>query len=101
MRIERRVNFVSAALLVLGVTSAIGCAGYSNSVRPPADFGVSVTTAKNLQVADLSAPHDYEPIDGIEGVPAANAMKQYQESFLPEKAERPPAIFQVANPSGN
>lgn len=70
-----------------------GCA----SVTPNYDakFGDAVRAARQAQTLNPGAAPDRDPVLGLDGKAAVNALDRYQESF-----KTPPKTFEVINIGG-
>ncbi len=83
-------DFVFAAVVVL-----TGCAG-ADTPRLDARFGEAVRAARAQQTVDPEASRNADPVSGIDGVAAKQAMDRYRDSF-----KRPPETFSVINIGGD
>lgn len=78
-------------LVALLSVCLFGCA---SSTTPQLDsrFGEAVLQARALQTINPDASLNADPVSGLDGESARNAMDRYQESF-----KTPPATFNVLN----
>lgn len=78
--------------LLLGLMA--GCA----SVTPNYDakFGDAVRAALHAQTLNPGASANNDPVLGLDGKAAVNALERYQESF-----KAPPKTFEVTNIGGS
>jgi hypothetical protein len=83
---------LAGAALVLSVTLA-GCA--TSTPNFDAHFGEAVMAARAQQTINPRASLNTDPVSGIDGRAARDAMGQYRESF-----RTPPPTFNVINIGG-
>lgn len=84
------MNKITLALL-LGLMA--GCA--SNTPNYDAKFGDAVRAARQSQTLNPGAPANQDPVLGLDGKAAANALERYQDSF-----KSPPKVVEVINIGG-
>lgn len=84
------MNKITLALL-LGLMA--GCA--SNTPNYDAKFGDAVRAALQSQTLNPGAAVNQDPVLGLDGKAAANALERYQDSF-----KSPPRVVEVINIGG-
>lgn len=76
------------ALRFVCVICAVLCAAACSSTTPYYDskFGYAVTTAKAMQTLNPNASKSKDPVTGMDGISAKEAIDGYHDSFkTPEK----------------
>lgn len=86
-QLESRTILQTAALAV--VVTLAGCAGISSTPRYDSQFGDAVRAAKRSQQLNPYASVSKDPVLGMDGVSAVNAISRYQ---CPDAAATQPAL---------
>lgn len=81
-------------LLLAAATTLAGCAA-TPTPRLDARFGEAVLAARAQQTINPDAGRNPDPVSGIDGRAAAEAMGRYHDSF-----KSPPPTFNVINIGG-
>lgn len=84
----------TALLLALAAPLVAACAGSPTPVYD-AHFGDAVRAARAQQTLNPEASQNPDPVAGIDGQAAREAMERYHESF-----KSPPPTFNVINIGG-
>lgn len=90
---NKSISNVSLAAL-FGVIALSGCAIDPAPVVSQ-EFGQAVRAAQATQTLNPDASRNPDPVSGIDGVSAKNAVATYQKSF-----QAPPPTFTVINVGG-
>lgn len=85
-----------AALAILPLTL---CACAPLTPHWDAKFGDAVRIAVAQQTLNPEASRNTEPVNGIDGRPAAEAVKRYQKSF--QDPPPPSPLFQILSGTGS
>ncbi|OHC68547.1 MAG: hypothetical protein A2045_17465 [Rhodocyclales bacterium GWA2_65_20] len=80
-------------LLVVTAAALAGCA--STTPNLDAHFGEAVLAARAAQTINPSASLNKDPVSGVDGQAAKEAMGRYHDSF-----KTPPPTFNVINVTG-
>lgn len=75
-------------------TQLTGCVS-TNTPELDSKFGDAVRAARKAQTLNPDAPANKDPVLGIDGKSAVNAMERYQDSF-----KAPPTTFEILNIGG-
>lgn len=85
----KRLHMPAIALAIMGVSLLTGCA--QSAPRFEANFGEAVRMANAQQTLNPDASRNADPVVGIDGRAADNAMQRYHKSFE-HKEPQPPVI---------
>jgi hypothetical protein len=80
------------ALTVLAAFAPAGCVA-THAPVVESNMGVALSSARSGQILNLGAATSADPVTGIGGVPASEAIGRYYDSF-----KAPPPTFIVINP---
>lgn len=86
-----------SALAILPLGLALQLCGCANSATPQLDarFGDAVRAARSAQVLNPEVPASTDPVLGLDGKSAVNALDRYQDSF-----KSPPKTFEILGIGG-
>lgn len=87
VQLESRTILRTSALAI--VVALTGCAGLSTTPRYDSQFGDAVRAAKRSQMLNPYGPVSKDPVLGMDGVSAVNAIARYQ---CPDAAPTQPAL---------
>ncbi len=87
VQIDSRTILQTTALAI--VVTLAGCADLSSTPRYDSQFGDAVRAAKRIQQLNPYASVSKDPVLGLDGVSAVNAIGRYQ---CPEAAATQPAL---------
>lgn len=87
-------RFFHLPVSVFAALLAVGCAS-TTTPNLDARFGEAVLQARALQTINPDFPANPDPVYGLDGESARQAMIRYQESF-----KTPPSTFNVINIGG-
>jgi hypothetical protein len=85
---------ITAALLVTGVLS--GCV--ETAPRYEAEFGNATRATLNVQIINPDAGNNADPVGGLDGRAARDAINSYQKSFT--NPEPTPNVFNIGVGAG-
>lgn len=92
--ILHRLPACVALVAAFATPTLVGCA--SRTPRLDAHFGEAVVAARAQQTIDPAASRNADPVSGLDGRAAKDAMTRYHDSF-----KTPPPTFNTINIGGS
>lgn len=80
----------------LGLSTQLTACVSTTTPELDAKFGDAVRAAREAQTVNPAASANKDPVQGIDGKAAVNALERYQDSF-----KAPPKTFEVLNIGGS
>lgn len=82
--------------VALGLSTQLTACVSTTTPELDAKFGDAVRAAREAQTVNPSASANKDPVQGLDGKSAVNALERYQDSF-----KAPPKTFEVLNIGGS